>query len=192
VIRYKCWTCGVRLENSNDMAGREDRCPNCNALHSVPVSGGMDWRSLIGHACVAAVAIGVVVGYCFAIRYRGWEIALPAALVGVLIVLTAYIMRAWLCSDDCKYAIVAAVVIAVALGCYCGIQYWGWPWEYVALFAAMAVQTFLGVYIVGALTVGVAAGAGALAKTTKLDKRAKTAGKRLVKWLDKKFPADDD
>ena len=37
----------------------------------------------------------------------------------------------------------------------------------------------------------IAAGTESFRKDRKLDDRAKTAGKRLARWLDKKFPADD-
>ena len=38
MIRYKCGTCGARLENPDDMAGRKDRCPGCGTPHTVPLT----------------------------------------------------------------------------------------------------------------------------------------------------------
>lgn len=38
MIRYKCKACGMRLENPDEVAGKRDQCPNCDAFHTVPLS----------------------------------------------------------------------------------------------------------------------------------------------------------
>ena len=38
MILYKCQKCGTELKNPDEMAGKEDCCPECQASHIVPLS----------------------------------------------------------------------------------------------------------------------------------------------------------
>ena len=37
MIRYKCASCGARMESPSCMAGQEEACPGCEAANSIPV-----------------------------------------------------------------------------------------------------------------------------------------------------------
>ncbi|NBB94669.1 MAG: hypothetical protein GVY16_02910 [Planctomycetes bacterium] len=119
----------------------------------------------------------------------------------MLLILLANLVRARLQDDDCLGTLVGICLIAVAGGasvCCYGVVNWGWDPALTALLALAVVGAIAQAYCLMRLVdagANVASHLPGLAKgvvsATKLDKRAATAGKRMVRWLDKTFPAED-
>ncbi len=74
-IAYKCSSCGVKLESPAELGGKEDKCPLCNHICTVPMTkqqraaqsgaggvkgGGSRWRPALIGAAIGFLAAGLV------------------------------------------------------------------------------------------------------------------------------------
>ena len=59
MVRYTCPKCSVRLESSNDLAGRQDECPSCGFSCTVPTPRKGPSAVLVAGCVVGCIVAGV-------------------------------------------------------------------------------------------------------------------------------------
>ena len=63
MIKYICQNCGARLESSSQLAGKQDKCPVCDNVQSVPehstdrTETGAMWFVSLAAICITAGAV---------------------------------------------------------------------------------------------------------------------------------------